>query len=94
LPTPFGINWRGQPLRFWTEQLADIHGDLTTSTRFQICQLAMNVFRTSEQKFFEMFDEFERAQILATYRTEIDIEIAKDKFPIPTRPPKRRKGKR
>ena len=36
----------------------------------------------SEQKLFEKFDQFERAQLLATYRSKKGREFVMQRFPM------------
>jgi hypothetical protein len=53
---------------------------LTTSVRFQICKLALSMGK-SERKFYEEFDEWERAQMLATYQAEIEMANIQQRYP-------------
>jgi len=54
---------------------------MTTSTRYQICKLALSL-GMSERQFFTRFDEWERAQMLATYRAGADIQWLQNAFPV------------
>ena len=44
----------------------------------------------SEQQFYDQFDDLERAQIIATYQTEREIEWVQSEYPL--RQPKQGKG--
>ena len=76
------------PLKSWLQQLGGGGGQLKVSTRFQICELMLSMGK-SERQFYEEFDDFDRAQILATQRTKINMALVQEKFPIP-----KGKGKR
>lgn len=79
--------WKNQPLATWIEvdrrrkEEVGAKPILTTSTRFQICKMALYVLEISERKLFERFDEWERAQMLATWQTENEITWVQTAFP-------------
>jgi len=54
---------------------------MTFNTRCEICDLAWDL-GMSEQKFFSEFDQFERAQLLATYRSKKGREFVMQRFPM------------
>jgi hypothetical protein len=59
---------------------------LTTSMRYQVCKLALFVLGISERQFFTRFDEWERAQMLATYQiATIDIPWLQSAHPATPR---------
>lgn len=68
---------------------ADLVG-LRMSPRCEICDVAWE-YRLSEREFLERFDEFDRSQVLATYRSKMKREFVMSAFPLPRR--RRRKGK-
>ena len=57
---------------------------LTISTRCLICDLAFSM-GMSEQAFYRRFDPFERAQLLATYRSQLDRQSVMATFPVRAR---------
>jgi uncharacterized protein (DUF433 family) len=62
---------------------------MTTSARFTVCKVALQM-GLSEQQFYDQFDDLERAQIIATYQTEREIEWVQVEYPL--RQPKQGKG--
>lgn len=79
--------WKNQPLETWIEvdrrrkEEVGAKPILTTSMRFQICKMALYVLGISERKFFERFDEWERAQMLATWQRVNEIDWVQTAFP-------------
>jgi hypothetical protein len=55
---------------------------MTTSTRFQVCKMALFVLGLSERQFFTRFDEWERAQMLATYLADLYTQWLQNAFPL------------
>lgn len=53
----------------------DTRGGLSFSFRCLVCDLAFKL-GLSEDEFYERFDMSERAQLVATYRSQIDREMA------------------
>ena len=49
-----------------------------------MCDIAWEL-RMSEKEFLERFDEFDRAQLLATYRSKMQREFVMSAFPLPRR---------
>ena len=77
------MTWKGNPLSFYTGlyERSDRKSPLTSSIRYTICKVALSM-GMSEQRFYDEFDELERAQILATYQTEREIEWVQVEFPL------------
>lgn len=75
--TPFDIRWKGKPLRHWLAFIGS--SPLTCNERFLVCQIALEL-GLSEKQFFERFDEFERAQIIATRLAMRHIEAVQSRF--------------
>jgi hypothetical protein len=86
------VTWRGQPLSFWTGlyERRDSKSPLTASARYTVCRLALQM-GMSEAQFYDRFDELERAQLVATYQTQNEIEWVQHEYPL-ERPGKRGKG--
>lgn len=85
------MTWKGQPLSFWTGlyERGTAKAPLTTSIRYSICKLALSM-GLSEQQFYDQYDDLERAQLVATYQTENEIEWVQAEYPL--RMPKQGKG--
>ena len=86
------MTWRGKPLSHWMRLArgrADLLG-LRMAPRCEMCDLAWEM-KLSEKEFLERFDEFERAQLLASYRNRNKRNFVMSAFPLPQR---RRKGKK
>jgi hypothetical protein len=63
---------------------------MTMSPRCEMCDIAWE-YKLSEKEFLERFDEFDRAQLLATYRSKMQREFVMSAFPLPRR--RERKGR-
>jgi len=57
---------------------------MTINTRCQICDMAWDMEK-SEQQLYREFDEYERAQLLATYRSQQHRSLVTRKFPVKRR---------
>jgi len=74
------VQWKGRPLEHWLARMGGRPG-LTMATRCVICDLAF-AMGLSEQAFYRRFDPFERAQLLATYRSQLDRQSVMATFPV------------
>ena len=64
------MTWKGRPLEDWMAGVGGRAG-LSFSFRCLVCDLAFEM-GMSEQQFYEKFDMSERAQLVATYRSQMD----------------------
>lgn len=61
----------------------DLSGPMTISRRCEICDLAFEM-GMSESDFYWRFDPWERAQLLATYRSKMKRGMVVVDYPIAT----------
>jgi len=54
-----------------------------TSANYVVCKLALSL-GLSKNQFFDKFDDLERAQLIATYQTQNEIEWVQIEYPLPT----------
>jgi hypothetical protein len=67
--------WKGKPLDHYPAK-----GGMTVSQRCQICDLAWEM-RLSEGEFYRQYDPYERAQLLATYRSRLRRDYVIIEYP-------------
>ena len=81
------MKWRGKPLRHWLDILKGqdeaVRGGLTYSAHCLICDLAFELGK-SEAEFFRVYEPEERAQLMATYRSQRNRDTVMAAFPVPT----------
>ena len=68
------MKWRGKPLSEWIEG-SSTRGSLSFSFRCLVCDLAY-AMHMSESEFYNKYDMSERAQLVATYRSQMDRQTA------------------
>lgn len=81
------MKWKGKPLRAWLNILNSrdeaVEG-LTYSLDCLICDLALETGK-SKKEFFAEYDAEERAQLVATYRSQKNRETVMAMFPLSPR---------
>ena len=78
------MTWKGKPLSYWikVDARSERKAPLTTSRKYQICKIAFQMGK-SERELYELYDEYDRAQLLATYQTDNEIVWVQTAFPLP-----------
>lgn len=64
------MKWKGKPINDWLAG-SSTQGSLSFSFRCLVCDLAY-AMRMSESEFYDKYDASERAQLVATYRSQMD----------------------
>ena len=64
------MTWKGRPLSSYNIE-GSARGGMSVSFRCLVCDLAYSL-RMSEDEFYNRYDMHERAQLLATYRSQLD----------------------
>jgi len=62
------VKWKGRPIE---DVLGSVRGELSFSFRCLVCDLAFQL-GLSEDEFYDRYDMSQRAQLLATYRSQLD----------------------
>jgi hypothetical protein len=72
------VAWKGRAIDRY-----DLSGPMTISHRCEICDLAFEM-GLSEAAFYRRFDIWERAQLLATYRSKMKRSMVVVDYPVRT----------
>lgn len=80
------MRWKDKDISFWLmKSQGGSSSGLDYSERCEICDVAW-ALEMSEKGFFDKFDSYERAQLIATYRSKMEREFVVSMFP--QKPPK------
>jgi hypothetical protein len=69
------MKWKGKPIEAFLDGV-NIRGGLSYSFRCLVCDLAFEM-KLSENEFYDKYDMSERAQLVATYRSQLDRETVR-----------------
>jgi len=77
------VEWRGKPLRYWLNILREREGAVEGMTYSFDCLISDLAFELgkSREEFFRVYSGDERAQIVATYRSQKNRETVMASFP-------------
>jgi hypothetical protein len=82
----FEVKWRGKGLKYWLriiqEQQSEAEDGLNYSLDCLLCDIAWEL-RKSRDEFFRDYTPDERAQLIATYRSQRHRDVVMMKFPVP-----------